>query len=353
MTSINFDEPSAGNVSIDDAKALKIKVTGKRAIGLLCEDTSDFGSGGAIVGKSLSSIGVLGESKDEPGVKGKSKDSIGIEGDGIFGIMGSSTGAEAARRGVKGVCNGRGYGVEGYSSAGTGVYGMTGGGVDATGVTGRSDNGIGVFGFSDWKTGIVGKTDRGEVGIRGESRHINGHGIEGINTNTQKGIGVFGRGITAGRFEGDVEITGDIRLLNADCAEDFDVVDSDLKNVEPGTVMVLTENGSLQSSYEEYDKKVAGIVSGASGYKPAIILDRQNQNNNDRRLPIALMGKVYCKVDARHSSIEIGDLLTTSSTKGYAMKAKDPMRAFGAVVGKALGSIKEGIGMIPVLVTLQ
>ena len=41
--------------------------------------------------------------------------------------------------------------------------------------------------------------------------------------------------------------------------------------------MVLTENGSLQSSYQEYDKKVAGIVSGASGYKPAIVLDRQDQ----------------------------------------------------------------------------
>ena len=64
------------------------------------------------------------------------------------------------------------------------------------------------------------------------------------------------------------------------------------------------------------------------------------------------MGKVYCKVDARQSSIEIGDLLTTSSTKGYAMKAEDPMKAFGAVIGKALGSIKQGLGMIPVLVAL-
>ena len=65
------------------------------------------------------------------------------------------------------------------------------------------------------------------------------------------------------------------------------------------------------------------------------------------------MGKVYCKMDARHTSIEIGDLLTTSATKGYAMKADDPLKAFGAVIGKALGSIKDGVGMIPVLVALQ
>ena len=93
-------------------------------------------------------------------------------------------------------------------------------------------------------------------------------------------------------------------MLNADCAEDFDISDSETNRIEAGTVMVLTENGSLQSSYQEYDKKVAGIVSGASGYKPAIVLDRQEQSQNKKnkdRLPIALMGKVYCKVDARHS----------------------------------------------------
>jgi hypothetical protein len=166
---------------------------------------------------------------------------------------------------------------------------------------------------------------------------------------------VSNAGATAGFFSGNVEVTGDIRLVNADCAEDFDIAESE-DNVEAGTVMVLSETGSLQSSYQEYDKKVAGVISGASGYKPAIVLDRQQQQqsqNSSGRLPVALMGKVYCKVDARHSSIEIGDLLTTSSTKGYAMKAEDPMKAFGALIGKALGSIKEGLGMIPVLVALQ
>jgi hypothetical protein len=51
-------------------------------------------------------------------------------------------------------------------------------------------------------------------------------------------------------------------------------------------------------------------------------------------MPIALIGRVYCKVDANHSSIEIGDLLTTSHTRGQAMKAEDPHKAFGAVLGK-------------------
>jgi hypothetical protein len=154
---------------------------------------------------------------------------------------------------------------------------------------------------------------------------------------------------TAGRFEGHVEVTGDIRLTNADCAEDFDVLEAE--QVEPGTVMVIDEAGALQQSQRAYDKKVAGVVSGAGGYKPGIVLDRQQSQQT--RQPIALLGKVYCKVDAQYGAIEVGDLLTTSPTPGHAMKATDTVRAFGAVIGKALQGMAQGQGMIPVLVALQ
>ena len=71
------------------------------------------------------------------------------------------------------------------------------------------------------------------------------------------------------------------------------------------------------------------------------------------RIPIALSGKVYCKVDAEPSPIQIGDLLTTSETPGHAMKAEDPFKAFGAVLGKALRALGAGQGLIPILVALQ
>ena len=70
-------------------------------------------------------------------------------------------------------------------------------------------------------------------------------------------------------------------------------------------------------------------------------------------MPIALIGKVYCKVDTSYGAIEVGDLLTTSPTSGHAMKARDPLKAFGAVIGKALRSIENGAGLIPILVSLQ
>ena len=142
---------------------------------------------------------------------------------------------------------------------------------------------------------------------------------------------------------------GDILLRNADCAEEFDLTDAE--SVDPGTVMVLTADGTLDRSRQAYDLKVVGIVSGAGGYKPGIILD--SQRSNKRRVPIALAGKTWCKVDAAYGSIEIGDLLTSSSTEGHAMKAVDPTRASGAVIGKALKECRTGCRLIPVLVALR
>jgi len=142
---------------------------------------------------------------------------------------------------------------------------------------------------------------------------------------------------------------GDIFLNNADCAEDFDV--SEPGEMKPGTVMVIEEEGKLHQSMEAYDKKVAGVISGAGDCKPGIVLDKKHSQVN--RKAVALMGKVYCKVDAQSSSIEVGDLLTTSSTPGHAMKAADPLKSFGAVIGKALRPLKTGKGLIPILVALQ
>jgi hypothetical protein len=114
---------------------------------------------------------------------------------------------------------------------------------------------------------------------------------------------------------------------------------------------VLDQRGLVRPGDEAYDKKVAGVVSGAGEYRPAIVLDQHRSQVS--RLPVALMGKVYCKVDAQYSPIEVGDLLTTSPTTGHAMKATDPLKAFGSVIGKALSPLNAGQGMIPILIALQ
>jgi hypothetical protein len=143
---------------------------------------------------------------------------------------------------------------------------------------------------------------------------------------------------------------GDVLLEGADCAEDFDVAGEQLP--EPGTVMVIDdESGALRESSDAYDKKVAGIVSGAGEYRHGLVLDKRS--SDEGRVPVALMGKVYCKVDAQYSPIEVGDLLTTSPTPGHAMKATEPAKGFGAIIGKALKKFEGRQGLIPILVALQ
>jgi hypothetical protein len=141
---------------------------------------------------------------------------------------------------------------------------------------------------------------------------------------------------------------GDIILRNADCAEEFDVPGP----VEAGTVMVLDGTGRLEPSRHPYDRRVAGVVSGAGPYRPGIVLDRKPRAAGPRA-PIALVGKVACKVDAGYGAVQVGDLLTTSPTPGHAMRVEDPGRAFGAVLGKALAPLARGVGHVPILVTLQ
>jgi len=68
---------------------------------------------------------------------------------------------------------------------------------------------------------------------------------------------------------------------------------------------------------------------------------------------VTLGAFAHCKVDADIAPIKVGDLLTTSPTRGHAQKVLDPSQAFGAIVGKALGSLEKGKGKIPVLVMLQ
>jgi hypothetical protein len=121
----------------------------------------------------------------------------------------------------------------------------------------------------------------------------------------------------------------------------------------PGSVMIIDAEGKLRLSDRRYDTRVAGIIAGAGDTRPGIILGRSRCAADGARAPIALAGRVYCKVDARDRAVCIGDLLTTSDTVGAAMRADDRDKAFGSVLGKALAPLQDGVGMIPVLVALQ
>jgi hypothetical protein len=293
--------------------------------------------------------GVVGISDTYQGVFGKSIENAGIAGEsdklhGIFGVCHNPYGA-----GVYGANDTTGFGIQGVAANGRGVTGSSDVG---PGLYGESKTGSGTEGWSVSNYGVSGQS-QSSAGVRGTS--IQGAGTEGWSTSgagmfatSQTGIALLARSSKlAGRFEGDVEVTGDIRLVNADCAEEFDVA----QLAEPGTVMVLGGAGEVRASDAAYDKRVVGVVSGAGHYRPGIVLDRSSDPK--QRSTIGLLGKVFCKVDARNAPVGVGDLLTTADAPGYAMKAVDPARAFGAVLGKALRPLQSGQGLIPILIALQ
>ena len=338
------------------------------------------GSSVAIEGESSEGWGVYGHSKNGRGVVALSEFDYGLRAASTksAGIRGSSV----EGRGVEGWAT-KSEGVVGISTSGNGVWGQTeGAGVGVlgtskggSGILGVSENGVGVSGQSTSSAGVMGRgtKDAGVIGFHGDPRLQEtqvpsaqagvfgasdvGSGVVAYTRNRQVPAIFANGGIRsfaslnafAGIFDGNVQVNGDIFLPGADCAEHFSQADGEL--CDAGTVMVIDNGVTLKPCDRAYDKKAAGVVSGAGQFRPGIILDKQD--SDDRRLPVALIGKVYCKVDARFAPIEVGDMLTTSATAGHAMKAEDPHRAFGAVIGKALLPLSAGIGLIPILVALQ
>jgi hypothetical protein len=65
---------------------------------------------------------------------------------------------------------------------------------------------------------------------------------------------------------------------------------------------------------------------------------------------LALLGRVPVKVTTENGPIRPGDLLTSSSKPGYAMRCADVAQCEGAIIGKALESLDEGEGVILMLV---
>jgi len=343
-----MDNPVLATSSDSKVAAVKGECTGSGGFGVwgICA------TGHGVHGESTGSKGVAGTSRDFHGVFGKSTNNVGVAGesDAMWGVLGVTHSAggigvhgknEVGGDGVVGV--GR-RGVVGISNDFQGVFGQS---ADNAGVVGESAKFHAIFGISHSSNngGVIGINDAGGWGVIGRSA-----ANTGVSGESDTGVGVHGKGARlAGFFEGDVEVTGDIRLANADCAEDFDVSGAD--KVEPGTVMVLGNEGALSESQCAYDKRVAGVISGAGNYKPGIVLDKKQSSGN--RQPVALVGKVFCKVDATFGAIAVGDLLTTSTTPGHAMKTSDPFKAFGAVIGKALRPLMGGKGLIPILIALQ
>lgn len=146
-----------------------------------------------------------------------------------------------------------------------------------------------------------------------------------------------------GYFNGGTQNTG------ADFAEQLPVRGNE-KDYEPGDVLVIS--AETDRAVELSTQPFATAVIGVYSTQPAVLAGAPDQNDPLAGIPVAITGIVPCKVSAENGAIHRGDLLVTSSTPGYAMHAGvNPPQ--GTVLGKAMGELKDGTGVIQVLVTLQ
>src|SRR6266851_778994 len=123
---------------------------------------------------------------------------------------------------------------------------------------------------------------------------------------------------------------------NQDVAETFATQEA----TEPGDVVVLVSQSASMPTVRKSMMPYEGLLLGAVSTSPGLVFDRGETllagDNSQRITPektvIGLVGRVPVKISLENGSIAVGDPITSSSTKGVAMRAT----LAGQIIGYAL-----------------
>jgi hypothetical protein len=149
--------------------------------------------------------------------------------------------------------------------------------------------------------------------------------------------------------EGTIWSNGAYQTGARDLAENYQS-DTDL---EPGDVVCLdTDQDKIAVSEKSNDPLIFGVIST----QPGFLLNTQRDPGEIKLFPVALCGRVPCKVVDENGPIKRGDLLTSSSIPGHAMKSSpinmgdENLFRPGTIIGKALSGLESGKGIIEIFV---
>jgi len=261
------------------------------------------------------------------------------------------------------------------------------------GVYGEGATGNGVAGNSAGNDGISGGTSA--PGKSGVYAHAHGPSFNnGLYAESESGRGVYA--IDGGPepddsyavySQGDIYTTDDLVVadsLTVNGLATFNggkvgyVVDiaqnDDSVSLEPGDVVAISGVGPAVAG-EIPVIKVRRATAGEAGAVVGVVdqhyvspqkmaqtagqveTKAESAVDNGAVLPgeyltvVTLGAYKAIKVDATHGAITPGSLLVSSPRPGYAMRAASPQP--GTIIGKALGALETGVGVIPVILTLQ
>lgn len=145
--------------------------------------------------------------------------------------------------------------------------------------------------------------------------------------------------------DGGVRADGAYTNPAADFAE-LMLADGDAATYAPGDVLVVSDaqDRAVEKSVDAESTRVIGVYST----RPAFLGGSPMEGAAANHIPVAMAGIVPVKVSAENGAIQRGDLLVAAGAAGHATKAgSDP--APGSVLGRALGMLSSGTGVIEVV----
>jgi hypothetical protein len=363
--------PNTDFLGTTDAQPLIFKTNNTEVARV--EVDGNFGFGTATPGARIDSVAALGTAVNGTSQSATAISGTGASGDGVDGLSTSGFGVHGKSStgvGVDGASTSL-YGVEGVSQTVTGVAGAS---ISGDGVHGQSTSNDGVGGVSTSGYGVVGATTSGIAGVLGQGAN---DGVLGTSTHPSSGgtaaavdaintgggdifIGQTSPGTRVARIDstGKAFFDGGEQTGGADYAESMQASVS-ASTLAPGDVLMIDpqRGGEVRLS----DRPDTQLVAGVYSTKPSVLATGNHSIDQSLAgtVPVAMLGIVPTKVSAENGAVKAGDLLTTARTPGYAMKSDSlvvgGMRIYptGAILGKALQSLRGARGVIDVLVTLR
>jgi hypothetical protein len=348
-------DPGSSPLTVEADSGVVIQATTAGGTGVQGMATT---SGTGVSGSSDAGVGVVGATSSNVGVQGTAGSGVGVLGRsnarGVIGVLGSTT-CFGTLPYATGGCGG---------SAGIGVFGASQGAAGVLGV-GTTQGVVGTLGPPCPGTAAVlacgAKTGDGVLAVI--SHAPNGSTAAAVHAiNTLGGdlfIGETGNGVRVARINGAGKgfFDGGTQMGGADYADSMRAENA--AQLRPGDVLAIDphEGSTVGLAHGRYSSLVAGVYST----KPSVLGVGAHHLGSSLagEVPVALVGIVPTRVSTENGPVRAGDLLTTSSTPGYAMKALPrlvhgvPVYPTGTILGKAMQPLASGKGLIKVLVTLR